>query len=566
MMRGFTSIVVLCLIVLESVALAAEPIQVFEAHVEIKEKVVQREIPLKVVRGPCLTNDAKNCIASARFEDGLLQQGWGILNIETNPETNDEDQAYAAGLLEGFLTAEHIFTTGHNLAQELFGEFKMPDDVLQFMREQEGWLRASAKSRGFMDPVLRHAGFIIRQYDGLLDGYILRQPEVPALEDWVFMMINGVGDLFDIRPAVNKSMRVNWTELPRREAEMLHSKSGHCSAFIKLTPDFSDLLFGHSSWFLFANTNRIFKHYNLRFNDKHTAAHRVSFSSYPAMLESLDDFYMLSSGIAWIQTTNPVLNNEVYDTVRSNTLLTWQRVRIASAMATSGPHWFEVFQQHASGTYANQYMIIDFNMFEPFKPLPNNTLFLVEEMPGLVVGSDQTQFLRRGYWSSYNIPFNEAILARSGYSKMAAAKGDFFTNDLNPRAKIFRREEGKVADLDGLKKILRHNDFLHDPFSLDGSKKNPFFAICSRGDLLNNGKVPNGCYDTKVTSFNHGVKKLRADILNGPTKGLNDQFPPFTWSEFPEHTHKGLPDVYDFPFITTEPTKSLIPKNQQSSD
>lgn len=83
-------------------------------------------------------------------------------------------------------------------------------------------------------------------------------------------------------------------------------RNGHCSALIKIKDDLSDLLFGHSSWFSYSNMNRIYKHYHLDFNfnfsltqpngqegqvglgNKHT-----SFSSYPGMLSSLDDFYMM---------------------------------------------------------------------------------------------------------------------------------------------------------------------------------------------------------------------------------------------------------------------------------
>ena len=41
--------------------------------------------------------------------------------------------------------------------------------------------------------------------------------------------------------------------------------------------------------------NRIFKHYHFAFQAK-TGANRISFSSYPGYLESLDDFYMMDAG------------------------------------------------------------------------------------------------------------------------------------------------------------------------------------------------------------------------------------------------------------------------------
>ncbi len=42
-------------------------------------------------------------------------------------------------------------------------------------------------------------------------------------------------------------------------------------------------------------------------------------------------------------------------------VLSWQRVRVANLMASSGSEWVEFFGKHQSGTYNNQYMITDLN-------------------------------------------------------------------------------------------------------------------------------------------------------------------------------------------------------------
>ena len=43
-------------------------------------------------------------IAQAKFENDQQQSGWMFLNIESKGEASDELQAYAAGLLEGYVT------------------------------------------------------------------------------------------------------------------------------------------------------------------------------------------------------------------------------------------------------------------------------------------------------------------------------------------------------------------------------------------------------------------------------------------------------------------------------
>lgn len=65
--------------------------------------------------------------------------------------------------------------------------------------------------------------------------------------------------------------------------------------------------------------------------------------------------------------------------------------------------------------------------------------------------------LLAGYWPSYNVPFHEKIYALSGYRKMWERYGEEFSYDLCPRAKIFRRDQAGVKDLESLKHIMRSN-------------------------------------------------------------------------------------------------------------
>jgi hypothetical protein len=46
-------------------------------------------------------------------------------------------------------------------------------------------------------------GTILAQFDGLLEGYNDHTKEEP-LGRWAFDLINGLGDLFDIMPAVDE--------------------------------------------------------------------------------------------------------------------------------------------------------------------------------------------------------------------------------------------------------------------------------------------------------------------------------------------------------------------------
>ena len=144
--------------------------------------------------------------------------------------------------------------------------------------------------------------------------------------------------------------------------------------------------------------------------------------------------------------------------------VSWQRVRVASALATSGEEWVRMLDTHNSGTlhmlclgcrkqpeagrdvvlhlllcwgtwlpalagvgspaadgwllagsYNNQYMVVDHKLFKPGHPLQPGTLWVAEQVPHLVAAGDQTQALAWGYWPSYNVPFYpEVRLGRGG--------------------------------------------------------------------------------------------------------------------------------------------------------
>lgn len=486
-----------------------------------------------------------------------------MLNVETSAAFPDVDQAFAAGMAEGYLTAEDIYEAQINLypnvfGPKVFGVDQVDPKIIEFMDRQEAWTRVMVAKFASKDNFWAQVGNVVAQYDGLIAGYeaAARLGKVPVINRFAFAMLNGVGDLFEIVPSVLGDKRMDWTHLTLEAAELHHTRSGHCSGLIKLPGDYSDIFVSHSSWFTYSNTNRIFKHYFLNFQNPSTAARRISFSSYPGFLESLDDFYLLDSGLGWIQTTNTVVDHSIFDEVKPESLLAWQRVRVASAMSHGGREWYENVRRHSSGTYANQYMVIDYKLFTPGQPVKPGLLWVVEDMPGLTVGSDQTETLARGYWPSYNVPFHPEVYNKSGYSKMSAKHGNYFTYELCPRAQIFRRDQGKVKDLESLKAVMRYNDYLHDPYSVDSSGgRNPTYAICSRGDLHAKNATADGCYDTKVTSYKFGALQGLAQAVNGPP--MHDSLPPFTWHsrKFESQSHVGLPSIYLFDFVDIQPAR-----------
>jgi hypothetical protein len=128
-----------------------------------------------------------------------------------------------------------------------------------------------------------------------------------------------------------------------------------------------------------------------------------------------------------METTNGIYNKELYGNgnIRPQLALSWQRAAVATGFAQSGAEWVALFSLHNSGTYNNQWMVLDTGDFVPGKPLPTRgLLWVAEQIPGLVHSQDVTDVLvAKGYWPSYNIPYFENIFNLSGYPKEVAVRG-----------------------------------------------------------------------------------------------------------------------------------------------
>eukprot|EP01010_Urceolus_cornutus_P002038 NODE_262_length_1895_cov_306.195558_g212_i0.p1 GENE.NODE_262_length_1895_cov_306.195558_g212_i0~~NODE_262_length_1895_cov_306.195558_g212_i0.p1 ORF type:complete len:543 (-),score=110.57 NODE_262_length_1895_cov_306.195558_g212_i0:203-1831(-) len=491
--------------------------------------------------------------AIGRFEDTLNQTGWGVLNVKTNARQPDWVQAYAAGMVEGLLTAARIYEHNLNLYKVLFHVAPPHSALVRWLEEQDVWSRQQVAANP-TDNYWQHVGNVIAQFDGLVAGYNNASAHglasVPQLTVFAFRMLNGNGDFFELIPATDEKRRDEFRKKVLAEGKAAFisflEQTLHCSALIKVLDDFSDLFMGHTSFYEYSNTNRIYKHFHFAYNNPGTAAQKLSYSSYPGYLESLDDFYILDSGLGVTQTSIDVFDDNLLLLIKPTSLLAWQRVRVSCAMAHTGEEWYNLYSTNPSGTYTNQYMIVNFNLFEPRAPLPDNLLWVVEEIPGLVQGDDLTSFLRHGYWPSYNIPYFPNVYTKAGYPQVVATAGNYMSYDLSPRATQFRHLQGTVTNLETFKKVLRYNEYETDP----SSHGIPTMAICSRGDLATSNARTDGCYDTKVTSYER-FRRLESEAINGPT---TQGQPVFTWaSKWANVSHIGLPERYDFRFEVMRP-------------
>ncbi|KAK9795552.1 hypothetical protein WJX73_006243 [Symbiochloris irregularis] len=512
---------------------------------------------------------SESCVARAVYKDAsLTPSNFGQLHVKTEGSYADRQQMFGAGYAEGWLSAHRIYDYYSNTL--IYFKDVMKEQIekpLDWLEDQDRWARQQAEQgRTAYASML---GLILAQFDGLVAGYNARQQQVndstrlPALTKRDFLFVNGNGELYDIIPSFapdNASTFYDELDADRLYARL--ATAGRCSGLIKVTPDLRQLLMGHSTWDTYSSMVKLYKHYHFALHLPGVAAQRMSFSSYPGELFSDDDLYMMDSNLTVLSTTNHIFNNSIFKLLTPQSLVSWQRVRIANALATSGQQWTKMLDTNNSGTYNNQYMVLDFKRFIPGRELLPGTLWVAEQIPGLIEAADMTETLLRGYWPSYNVPFFPEIYKRSGIEAWRQAmrkKGPDYESAVNwmsyqlaPRAIIFRRDTAGVSGLHTMKGIMRSNDFQHEKLA----KGDPFFAVCSRGDL--NAKHPEakGCYDSKVTTHEMALR-LESETVNGPT--TSNGLPPFSWtSQFASVPHQGQARTFQFDFELQSPNHPYL--------
>eukprot|EP00771_Trimastix_marina_P001820 gnl/Trimastix_PCT/2922.p1 GENE.gnl/Trimastix_PCT/2922~~gnl/Trimastix_PCT/2922.p1 ORF type:complete len:607 (+),score=181.04 gnl/Trimastix_PCT/2922:34-1854(+) len=492
-------------------------------------------------------------LAFGRFEDTLHQEGWGKLYIMTNPNHSDEDQMYGAGFLEAALTHERIYqhftvTRGHTLKGMQATEW--PANITKYMQKNIEFTHWVARQGGDYSNQL---ALQLTQFKGLVDGYVRCAPAEHrvANAEFEFWLFNSNSDLEDLQPALlhphrNAALGEDWAET--------HS---HCTGLVRLLPKYKEVFFAQDTWSGYHTMNRILKSYSFRHKSTSTASQQVMFSSYPGILYSVDDFYVLSNKMNVLETTFHCWNHTMYDMyVKPETILTWLRVQVANRMATKGKHWQEIFAQHNSGTYNNQYVILDHSLFDIDVQPEKGFLWVVEQLPGHIVGGDHTkQLIKTGYYPSINAPSYPHMYTLAGYPEMVRKHGDYWSYQNTSRMRIIRRDVPKIGNYAEFKQFMRYNDWHHDPLS----NGDPAQTIESRYDLRPSGLAggrkahPFGGTDSKTTSHRQTIR-MQMDAISSPT--TQGGLPPWRFgvAPFEDEPHLGLPLVWDFKWIAFHAT------------
>lgn len=94
-------------------------------------------------------------------------------------------------------------------------------------------------------------------------------------------------------------------------------------------------------------------------------------------------------------------NRTLLNDIIPQSMLSWGRSHIANQLATDGQSWCDLFSQYHSGTYVNQWMVMNFDLFTPLVGPQPGFLYVLEEVPTYVHYADVTDVLVvRHYYKS----------------------------------------------------------------------------------------------------------------------------------------------------------------------
>lgn len=238
-------------------------------------------------RASSLHSSARARSRRAAYTPSYNTTGWGNLTVAVNASKASKScvevpppvASYAAGYIEGALTAEQIHFSWLNSVQQT----TVSNNVETFVNDSNAYIEtqvASAHKRNESERLYwANVNLTYMQLRGLYAGYNEhRNLDFHVKLSFMQMQLLQMRvELADISKAVNPRERVDWDQLSKGELDEYKQKHSHCSAMVKVVPDLSELYASHTTWCSYSSMIRLFKTYQFPgFGNAHT----VMFSGY----------------------------------------------------------------------------------------------------------------------------------------------------------------------------------------------------------------------------------------------------------------------------------------------
>nr|BAN41243.1 hypothetical protein, conserved [Entamoeba invadens] len=501
-------------------------------------------------------------VAVASYKYTRNEQGYTELRITTNKKYSDKEQMFATGFADGYFSAYDINNHQSNMDTWYIGHYldnkPYPKSLYNYIQSNIDYINKKIEDNAG-DAYWTSVDLVMEQVRGITAGHNLAVSLDKQMTFFDMFFYESYGDLLDLTavlPGDDGVVREMWYKKYANDSNAFHLQwkmRTKCSGLVKYVKDKHDIYVSQAAWFYYGAMTRVMKYFNIQLSSDYLSAKEVSFSSYPGFVFSFDDFYMTSNNLAIFETTFPNFNTDLNKFIVPETILDWLRIVVAVRHSDNGDDFFESFKKENSGTYNNQWIVVDYDLLNSVEDgIPEKTFTVSEQLPGYMYFQDFSKSLEEtGYFGSYNLPAIQETIDMSNLMEHAQTPKDKFWNSPTGccRANIFRANAPAVNDMDAMKKMMKYNKWQDDINSVtpDGIKDSGA-AIGARYDLRDQaiGALPFGQMDAKICE-KAGFDKLRFHVEAGPT---HDDQEVLDFNTFPSHNWNwgtdGVVKVWNF--------------------
>ncbi|KAH8320211.1 hypothetical protein KR067_003581 [Drosophila pandora] len=481
-------------------------------------------------------------VARICYKDSVYENGWAQIEVETQRNYEDWVQAYAAGKLEGSLTWYNIYNQWSNTISTSCERDESSKNFCEWLRKllksNFERLKAKAAVKAKVDHYWHQLNLFFTQLEGLADGYVQgairarsELEEEIKLED--FLMMNAAADIQDLKIYYENYVLPNGTvgedAGPDQPKNFFLPSASMLTRIVpqENSPQTLQLLFGHSTAGSYSSMLRIQKryqfHYHFSPNQRSNSIPGVdiTFTSYPGILGSTDDFYVVKGRhvqaiVGGVGIKND--NLQLWKSVDPRAMVPLvARVMAANRISQTRQTWANAMAKHPV-TGAKQWITVDLKKLGVQDNLYNvlegddkhddaavvlnekdraailerhnqlkDMVWIAEQLPGTMTRKDVTHgFLVSGNssWLANGVPYHQNVLEASGVS---------YSED----QRLTAADEKELTTLEAVDKYLRTHGF--------------------RGDLLGGEEsIAYGNIDLKLFSYNARLGMSDYHAFAGP--------------------------------------------------
>jgi hypothetical protein len=482
----------------------------------------------------------------ATWSETLNTTGWHELTLESRQGLSGASAGLCVGYLEGVLIATPLLQSVNLWKDQEYGSRNVKGfkSLLDFYHEHIIWLNESIDA--YQDVLYwRQVNAIYQIFIGILNGYNSVRPNNTFTFEELFAY-NALGD----------TMELDWWL--QDEGYITTSDKTRCTALIVLSSDRKDIYFAHDTWDDYRNLHSVIIHYNLPCEE--FASPRVTLSTQLGLVSSVDDFFITGAGLMIFETSMEVENSTLYELyVKPQTVMNWVRTALGAFTATNVGEWEDAFLKHNSGTYNNEYFIVDTKLLNADTQVSSNLVHSVFQAPGpeRFIEDLTAELYSEGFISSFNVPKNQAAAKYIGWDEAVALGGPNGCHYSEcPRYLISKRESPRLANFTNFRNFMRYAGYKRDAYSLYHGQPYHSYCISARGDTDDDEsrRRTSGGLNTKVCRASEAATKMVIYGVNAPSFDEPDQNWPLNWGlppfTRPGINHDGLPDVWNFSWVT----------------